>query len=261
MGLNLDWFKSYGLRCSLRLHASSANSQRIATDKWPFYDHIWPSFCQLTSDSKKLWQATVLYCYCGLSQFFWIRRYMLIFHKTEIQMVILRCLTSPNLNCYKSYNTKGRKAKNTNVCFCTKLQKNGNWNICLLCHNFWTNQNLDHSSTQNDRLNLSFVKNEHTNGKKKWLEMVVKLSFVSIFHFRLDYITNSPCSCCSSGCGWCCSSCSGCCWGSCCCCGGCGCCCSGTTLGCCFQWFWPFSFIILIAVVIVINVINIVFSW
>ena len=32
-GLNLDWFKSYGLRCSLRLHASSANSKKKATDK------------------------------------------------------------------------------------------------------------------------------------------------------------------------------------------------------------------------------------
>ena len=33
MGLHLDWVKSYGLRCSLRLHASSANSQKIASDK------------------------------------------------------------------------------------------------------------------------------------------------------------------------------------------------------------------------------------
>ena len=32
-GLNLDWVKSYGLRCSLRPHASSANSKKIATDK------------------------------------------------------------------------------------------------------------------------------------------------------------------------------------------------------------------------------------
>ena len=31
-GLNLDWFKSYGLRCSLRPRASSANSKKIATD-------------------------------------------------------------------------------------------------------------------------------------------------------------------------------------------------------------------------------------
>ena len=32
-GLNLDWVKSYGIRCSLRPCASSANSQKIATDK------------------------------------------------------------------------------------------------------------------------------------------------------------------------------------------------------------------------------------
>ena len=32
-GLNLDWLKSYGLRCSLRPHASSANFQNIVTDK------------------------------------------------------------------------------------------------------------------------------------------------------------------------------------------------------------------------------------
>ena len=47
MGLNLDWVKSYSLRCSLRPRASSVNSQKIATDKWPFYDHIWPFFRQL----------------------------------------------------------------------------------------------------------------------------------------------------------------------------------------------------------------------
>ena len=28
-GLNLDWFKCYGLKCSLRPHASSANSQKL----------------------------------------------------------------------------------------------------------------------------------------------------------------------------------------------------------------------------------------
>ena len=46
MGLNFNWFKSYGLRCNLRPKASSASSQKIATDKRPFYDHIWPFFCQ-----------------------------------------------------------------------------------------------------------------------------------------------------------------------------------------------------------------------
>ena len=107
-GLNLDWFKSYSLRCSLRPCASSANSQKIATDKWPFYNHIWQFFAN----------------------------YMCIFHKTEIQTVILRCLTSLNLIGTKVVKQNAKTAKNTNVCFCTKVQKNRNGNICVLCHNF-----------------------------------------------------------------------------------------------------------------------------
>ena len=47
MGLDLDWFKFYGLRCSLRPHASSANYQKIATDKCPFYDHIHSTMSQI----------------------------------------------------------------------------------------------------------------------------------------------------------------------------------------------------------------------
>ena len=96
-GLNLDWFKSYGLRCSLRLHASSANSKKrqlINSHFKTIYGHFFAN-------------------------------YMFIFHKTEIQTVILRCLTIINLNCYKSYDTKhknAKNAKNANVCFCTKLQ-------------------------------------------------------------------------------------------------------------------------------------------
>ena len=35
-GLNLNWFKSYGLRCKLRPKTSSANFWKIATDKWSF---------------------------------------------------------------------------------------------------------------------------------------------------------------------------------------------------------------------------------
>ena len=69
-GLHLDWFIHYGLRCKWRPCTCLANSQKIATDKWPFYDHIWPFFAN----------------------------YMLIFHKTEVQTVILKCLTSLNPN-------------------------------------------------------------------------------------------------------------------------------------------------------------------
>ena len=41
-GLHLDWFRHYGLRCRWRPCMCLANSQKIATDKWPFYDHFWP---------------------------------------------------------------------------------------------------------------------------------------------------------------------------------------------------------------------------
>ena len=128
-GLDSNWFNSYGLRCNLKLRASSVNSQKIATDKWKIYDHIWPFFAN----------------------------YMFIFHKIEIQTVILRCLTSLNLNWYKSYDTKRKNTKNPNVCFCTKFQKftfsvvvilyeNTQMffqHFCVLCHNFCTNENLD----------------------------------------------------------------------------------------------------------------------
>ena len=46
-GLNCNSFKSYGLRCSRRLRASSVNFWKIASDKWPFYDHIWVFFWKL----------------------------------------------------------------------------------------------------------------------------------------------------------------------------------------------------------------------
>ena len=95
MGLNLDWFKSYGLRCSLRLCACSANSQER--------------------------QLIISHFTTTSGNFF--ANYMNIFHKTEVQTIILRCLTSLNLNWYKSYDKKCKHAKNVNECFCTKSQK------------------------------------------------------------------------------------------------------------------------------------------
>ena len=46
------------------------------THKWPFYDHFWPFF----------------------------GNYIKIFHKAEIQTVILRCFEGQNFNWIKSYN-------------------------------------------------------------------------------------------------------------------------------------------------------------
>ena len=56
-GLNINWFKNYGLRCNLRPRASSVNSQKIATDKWPFYDQIWPFFCQPHGYLSQNWDS------------------------------------------------------------------------------------------------------------------------------------------------------------------------------------------------------------
>ena len=115
--------------------------------------------------------------------------YMFIFHKTEIQTVILRCLMSLNLNWYKSYDTKRKNSKNTNLCFWTKLQKNRNGNISILSHNFWTNQNL-----------LEFRPVKHVimtvwtsvlwkmiiHISKKWPEVVITLSFIKGHSFPIS---------------------------------------------------------------------------
>ena len=96
--LNLNWFKIYGLRCNMKPRASLVNSPKIATDKWPFCDRIWPFFAN----------------------------HMIIFHKTEIQTVILMCLMSLNLNWYKSYDTK-RKNSESQFVFWNKIAKKGKW--------------------------------------------------------------------------------------------------------------------------------------
>ena len=54
-GLNFNWFKSYGLKCILRLNATLANSQKMATDKWPIYEHFWSFFCQLYIHLSQNW--------------------------------------------------------------------------------------------------------------------------------------------------------------------------------------------------------------
>ena len=52
---------------------------------------------------------------------------MFIFHKTEIQTVILRGLTSLNLNWYKSYDTICKKHKKHKCVFLYKIAKKQKW--------------------------------------------------------------------------------------------------------------------------------------
>ena len=75
MGLNLELFKIYGLWCTGRPRTCLANFQKIAIDKWSFYYHIWPFFASC----------------------------VLIFHKTEVQTVILGYLMGLNLDWFKIY--------------------------------------------------------------------------------------------------------------------------------------------------------------
>ena len=77
MGQNLNWLKSYDTKCTLKLQRILAKSEIDHwSDIWPFYNHLWPFLCKSHE----------------------------IFHKTEIQMVILRCLVCLNLNWIKSYD-------------------------------------------------------------------------------------------------------------------------------------------------------------
>ena len=117
-GLYLIWFKSYDTKCSMRPNAILAKSKTLHKN------------LQLING-----RFTTIF-----GHFF--ANCMNIFHKTEVQTVIFRCLTGLNLNWFKSYDTKCKKnknAKNTIEFFLTKLQKNGNGNVCILCHNFWAN--------------------------------------------------------------------------------------------------------------------------
>ena len=80
MGLNCNWFKSYGLKCILRLNATLANSHQLINGH----------FMTITGH--------------------FLANFKFIFHKTEVQTVVLRCWPSLNLNWNKFYNLKSKKA-------------------------------------------------------------------------------------------------------------------------------------------------------
>ena len=65
--------------------------------------------------------------------------YMIVFHKTEVQKIILRCLMGLNSNWFNSYDTKH---KYFHFRFFAILYKNTHLRFlcfCVLCHNFCTN--------------------------------------------------------------------------------------------------------------------------
>ena len=158
MGLNLDWFKSCGLRCRWRPCACSANFQKIAIDKWPFY------YLYLT-----IFLPTVC----------------LSFTKLRFRWSFWKYLRSLNPNWYKSYDTKRINERNANEFFCTKLQTNGNWNICSLCHNLWTNQNLDPVITSKWPSELQFCERWIYSLEKKIARNGRKIAIYQCYSFLL----------------------------------------------------------------------------
>ena len=109
MGLNFNWFKSYGLKCILRLKATLANSQKNG-HFMTISGHFFSNF-------------------------------IFIFHKTEVQTVTLRCWPSLNLNWNKFYNLKSKKdQKQIKPIWAIFYKITKKW---ILCHNSWANYGLD----------------------------------------------------------------------------------------------------------------------
>ena len=119
--------------------------------------------------------------------------YMNIFHKTEVQTVILRCWMGLFLNWFKSYDIKWKTLKNAKNAKITKnstyenffLQKRTKTKmekIAFCVITFDPIKIQTHSAPQNDRLNFSFV-------AEIWLEIVVKRQFVSVLFFSSPSIS------------------------------------------------------------------------
>ena len=125
------------------------------THKWQFYNHFWPFLCKC----------------------------MFIFHKTEIQTVILMCLMGLNSDWFKNYDTNCKYFH-----FLCLLHTSKKMKICIFCFFAFFVITLEPIKVktclapQNDRLNLSFVKDNHIFGEK-WPDMVVKWPYISCHIF------------------------------------------------------------------------------
>ena len=87
-GLNLEWFKSCGLRCNLRLRGLSASSQKIEPHKWPFYDHFWPFFCQLYGYLSQNWGSDGHFEVLKKSKSQLVQN---LWHKTQMSILVQNC--------------------------------------------------------------------------------------------------------------------------------------------------------------------------
>ena len=78
------------------------------------------------------------------------------------------------INWFKSYDTNEKNLQNRKnhknhyiyEVFYTKSQKPGDGNICVLCHNFWSNQGIDPFSTSKWQSEPQFLNNIYVDGDK-----------------------------------------------------------------------------------------------
>ena len=82
---------------------------------------------------------------------------------------------------------KMQKFKKHKCLILYKITKNGNGNICVLCHNFWTNHNLDQLSTSKWPSQPQFCE-KWTYLWKKMTGNGRKIVIYQYLSFRSDYI-------------------------------------------------------------------------
>ena len=106
----------------------------ILASKCTFLGQNWLNY------NKDLFETKLKKCtYFRLISHHFFANDMIIFHKTEVQKIILRCLTGLNSDWFNSYDTK---CKYFHFHFFAILYKNTHLRflcLCVLCHNFCTN--------------------------------------------------------------------------------------------------------------------------
>ena len=90
----------------------------------------------LNSDSELM---LLIYDHCTTISGHFFALCMFLFHKTEVQMVILGCLTALNPNWFTSYDTKSKYFHFRFVVILLKKTHLSFLPFRILCHNFCTN--------------------------------------------------------------------------------------------------------------------------
>ena len=97
----------------------------------------------------------------------------IIIHKTEVQMVVLMCLTGLKSDWIEGYDTK---SKYFQFCFFCNFVQKRHMRFCLLCHIFCTNKDLDSSSNSKWFSEAQFCEKQTYswwNNGQTWYKMAI----------------------------------------------------------------------------------------